>query len=510
MRLLTPDQARELDQISMDDLGISGTILMGNAGSRISDVALELVADFHNPFILIICGKGNNGGDGYAAALELSKNNINVKVHSLYSIDEYKGDLLDYYLKCHSSNISITFGIDLPDFTPPDLIIDGLFGIGFKGKLKETLVPWVEWINNTKSSVLSIDIPSGLDGNSGTVINHAIKSKATVTFGAPKLGCVLRQGKNYSGLIYTKEIGFPNLDTIQIQGLDWELFEEFDVNDILKKPDLNTNKYTAGKVLVIAGSRGMTGAAILSTFGALRSGAGLTITTTPASLNGIMERSILEGMTLPLEDGGSGYIGFNHYDEIMNTVEWADTIVLGPGLGRERHTQKLICKLVSSIEKPIILDADGLYPFSDQLEKLNKRENPLVITPHLGELSNLIGKNKNDIIFNFPIIMTNLMKDFHHVALVKQVPNCTFYKNHAIVNSSGNPGLATGGTGDILAGMIGSLIAQNYNPFNASSLASFLHGKASDMLVNEKGYRGQIASDLLDKIPSTIGCYERF
>ena len=179
MRLLTPDQARELDQISMDDLGISGTMLMGNAGSKISDVALEMVADFHNPFILIICGKGNNGGDGYAAALELSKSNINVKVHSLYSIDEYKGDLLDYYLKCYSSNISITFGIDLPDFTPPDLIIDGLLGTGFKGKLKGILVPWIEWINNTKSAVLSIDIPSGLDGNSGTVINHAIKSKAT-------------------------------------------------------------------------------------------------------------------------------------------------------------------------------------------------------------------------------------------------------------------------------------------------------------------------------------------
>lgn len=508
MRLITPDQARELDRVAMGDMGISGEMLMGNAGKQIAEKAMEMMADVHDPFIIILCGKGNNGGDGFAAASILFENKFKIKIHSIPAINGIKDDSLIYYLKCESNNIPMSFGPDIPELNEPDLIIDGLLGTGFKGAVRENLIPWIEWVNSAKSNVLSIDIPSGLDGNSGLVNPVAVKANATVTFGAPKLGSVFRQGKTHSGMVFTNEIGFPDLDTIDIPALRWDLFDEYNVSGYLEKPKPDTHKYTAGKVLVIAGSKGLTGAAILSTFGALRTGAGLTVTTAPSSLNEIFERSIIEGMTLSLEDKGKGYILSDHYDAIMEKVEWADAVVLGPGLGRAEGTQALIKHLVSDIEKPLVLDADGLFPFLDQMDELSSREFPLIITPHLGEISNLTGIDKDRIISDFPNVMTEVMANFRHIALVKQVPSCTFYQNDARVNSSGNPGLATGGTGDVLAGMIGSFIAQGIEPFDAATLASFIHGKASDSLVADKGFRGQISSDLLDKIPCIIGTYE--
>ena len=509
MKLLTPGQARELDRVSMGDMGISIERLMGNAGKQVAEEAMEMVSDIHDSSILILSGKGNNGGDGFAAATVLFENNYNVRIHSLCKNNEIKGDSLNFYLKCESLGIFTTFGESLPDFKIPDLIIDGLLGTGFKGALRESMIPWVEWINNSKSLVLSIDISSGLDGNSGRVNPIAVKANTTVAFGAPKLGSIFRFGQEYSGIVHTKEIGFPNLEDIELPGLNWDLFQEFNASLHLQKPKVDCHKYSAGKVLVIAGSKGMTGAAILSTYGALRSGAGLTTTTTPASLNEIYERLIIEGITLPLEDHGKGYLSLDNYDSIEEKLEWADSVVLGPGLGRDISTQNLIKKLVRIIEKPLVLDADGLFPFSNKMGDLNDREYPLIITPHIGELSYLTGIDKEKIISEFPIVMNEVMTDFRHIALVKQVPSCTFYKNSAMVNSSGNPGLATGGTGDVLSGMIASFIAQGIDHYNSVSLAAFIHGKASDELIKEKGFRGQIASDILEKIPYIISGYEK-
>ena len=191
-----------------------------------------------------------------------------------------------------------------------------------------------------------------------------------MTFGSQKVGMSFRQGPDYSGEITLGEIGFPPLNKIDLPGLEWDLFTESIAQDILKKPRIDTHKHASGKVLVIAGSIGMTGAAVLSTFGALRSGAGLTMTTSPSSLNEIYERSIIEGMTLGLDDHGHGYLSAEHFNSIMEKMAWADAVVLGPGLGREKETQQLIKKLVQTIQKPLVLDADGLFPFSGNIGEL--------------------------------------------------------------------------------------------------------------------------------------------
>ena len=257
---------------------------MGNAGRRVAEKALEMTADSHDPSIFILCGKGNNGGDGFATAAILNEQNYPIHIHSIPDKKVIKNDSLHYYLKCEGLGIPVTFGSHIPEFKKPDLVIDGLLGTGFKGELRKDLIPWVDWINETVSKILSIDIPSGLDGNSGTLHPRAVKADATVTFGCRKTGMVFRNGPDHSGNVTVGEIGFPELDGLDLPGLEWTLYSSEQSKEFFHKPVVDAHKYSSGKVLVIAGSRGMTGAAMLATFGALRCGAGLTITTAPSSL----------------------------------------------------------------------------------------------------------------------------------------------------------------------------------------------------------------------------------
>ena len=509
MRLLTSEQAHFLDRVTIDEFKIQTSVLMKNAGQVIADQAKVMIAEFSNPKILIFCGKGNNGGDGYAAASILHHEGCSVNIHSIREENDIKDDSLPFYMDCMSLGIQNSFGEDLKKLEDADLIIDGILGIGLKGPVRESLRPLLNWINSSESKVLSIDVPSGLDCDTGIYEPMSVKANVTLTFGYPKIGMYLRQGPEYCGDIIVKDIGFPSLNKVELPGLEWTLNEKKNIQEHFVKPKNDINKYSAGKVLIIAGSRGMTGAAILSTYGALRSGAGLTITTSPSSLNEIYERSIIEGMTLPLDDKDTGLLGYEHFDLIMEKVEWADSVLLGPGLGRHLSTQRLIKELFLSIEKPLVLDADGFFPFSGDIGKLFEREHPLIITPHFGEFSRLLGQEKEKIMSEFPRFMTEFMENFDQTLLVKQVPVCIAKGNDIEINVTGNPGLATAGTGDVLAGIISSLVSQGFNCYDSASMGAYVHGMAADHLVSEKGFRGQIASDLLQMIPEVIGSYEK-
>ena len=509
MRLLTSDQARFLDHVSMEEFGIPSIDLMKNAGKRIASKAKAMLNEYADPTILIVCGKGNNGGDGYAAASILHNDGLSVMIHSITTEKDITNESLAFFTECISLGIPNSFGTDLNDLNRFDLIIDGLLGIGLKGAVRDNILPILNWINDSNTKVLSIDVPSGLNSDTGTCEPIAVKADITLTFGAPKVGMHLRLGPEYCGDIIVEDIGFPSLDVVDFPGSEWRFIDENIVQDHFHKPKNDISKHSAGKVLVIAGSRGMTGAAILSTYGALRLGAGLTITTSPGSLNEIYERSIIEGMTLSLDDDDTGIVGYEHYDLIMDKVEWADSVLLGPGLGRDISTQRLIKKLLVSVDKPLVLDADGLFPFSENIEYLSKREHPLIITPHFGELARLMGEQTELIISEFPTLMNMLIEKFDQVCLVKQVPSCIVQGKNIRINTTGNPGLATAGTGDVLAGMITSLISQGVNCYDSASIGAFVHGEVSDHLISHKGFRGQIASDLLEHMPRVIKSYER-
>ena len=506
-RLLTKEQARQLDQISINDLNISGIQLMENAGKKIAELARELISKIHHPSILIICGKGNNGGDGFAAALQLYEWGYQIYIQAISDAQNIVGDSLHFYQQCEQKELFITYGSDVPPIENQDLIIDAVLGTGIRLPIRSELIPIIEWINQVNSIVLSVDVPSGLDADTGQTDPTVVKADYTITMGHEKIGMVFGDGKPLCGTVVTADIGFPAINDIQLSGREWTLFKEDIAYKLLTSPNRNTYKHRQGKVLIVAGSKGMTGAAILSTMAAMRTGAGLTITCTPSSLNTVYEKHILEGMTLPLDDDGKGYFSLNHFEGIKEKMDWADVVIIGPGLGSHEETVQLVSQLLKFSKIPIILDADGLRCIYNNAS-LSEIKCPLIITPHLGELSYLVNKDSS-LVQNAPMVYAEeWMKTFSGIAVVKSVPATVFHKNKAIMNTSGHSGLASAGTGEVLCGIVGSFVAQGLSLKDAAQLGVFIHGKTADSLLSKKGYRGLLASDLLDEIPNIIKVYE--
>ena len=505
MRILTKKQSYSIDKISIENYKISQELLMTAAANSIVK-HIEKYSSFINkkPRILIICGKGNNGGDAICAANILIRKGFDLHVHFLIEKKEIRSLSKKYYIEYVKVSNQISFGAELKKNNGFDLLIDGIMGIGFRGTLNNNLIDWIKWINNSNMYIISVDIPSGLNADNGLTSPVAVKANKTITFGYSKIGLHIADGKDYSGDLVIEDIGFPDDVLDNINEIECKIFKSKDVENILFKVPSNTYKQDRGKVLIIAGSRGMTGAAFLSTYGALRTGAGVTITVCPSSLSNIFEKNIIEGMTLSCEDNNKGYLSIDNYDAIMEKVDWADSLVIGPGIGLADETTSLIVKLINSIDKPIVLDADGLACFN----QLNKPLDNLIITPHLGEFSRIIKKEKSEVVNNFIHLVKDFIKVFDGVALIKHVPCCVAYQNKISFNSKGNSGLSTAGSGDVLSGMIGSFVAQGISYFNASRLSSFFHGMAADILIKDVGYRGLISSDLPLSIAQVIGRYE--
>ena len=260
--------------------------------------------------------------------------------------------------------------------------------------------------------------------------------------------------------------------------------------------------------MVIAGSKGMTGAAALCSYGSLRVGAGLVIAAAPSSLNNIYEKKITEGMTITCEDENVGYFSSKNCEEIIQRFDWADAIAIGPGLGPNEETIKFVEILISAANKPLVIDADGLRPFMDNYKLFEEITVPFVITPHYGEFCRLTAADSKTIEGEFASVVTDFMNDFGGILVAKNAPSCVFYKKDGIVNSTGNPALATAGTGDVLTGMIAGLIAQGLEPQKAAQTAVYIHGKAADLFIEKKGMRGMIASDLLNTIPIVLNDYD--
>lgn len=498
MQLITADQAMLLDELAIKEHGIMGRTLMGNAGKAIAKSVKKFVAEIHEPRITIICGKGNNGGDGFAAALHLKP--YNAKILSIVPFSDIAGDAL-YYLKlCQRENMDIKYSKIPPDKHECDLIIDCILGIGCKGELRGYIAKWTRWINRQTAKIISVDTPTGVNGNNGFAAQESIHAALTVTMGFGKVGNFIKKGQDHTGKLEVVDIGFPDI-VHTLPGLNWNQFEPDSLLSILTTIETDTQKHRQGKVLLVVGSKGMTGAAILATYGALRSGAGLTITCAPQSIEHIYEKTIIEGMSLGCVDHGKGYLIPESYNQIKEKMEWCDAMVIGPGLGQNKETLKLLRKLIINAEKPMIIDADGLVVFHDQLDLFQKINPNFVITPHEGEFCKLMKINHHQFINGFPATIEKFLKKFPGVLVLKNAPSITFYQQQAVLNCSGNPGMATAGMGDVLAGIIGTFLAQGIDPFLATQAAVYIHGLAADRQSRQKGLRGLIAGDVLNELP---------
>ena len=509
MKLLTQSQAKELDKLSIGNFKIKGTQLMETAGKSVSEFLIGHVQNIDKPTIAIVCGKGNNGGDGFASAVFLHSKKYKPQIFCICSLEELSHDARYFADQCIDMEISIQFScINLIDNLKYDFIIDGLLGTGVTGPVKEALWSWIDKMNKSKGKVISIDVPSGLQTDIGIAEPEGVHADYTITMGYPKVGLMMRDGPLLSGKIHVADIGFPDDALNHLSGLKWKFLLEKDISYLLKPLNVDTNKYKQGKVLIIAGSKGMTGAAALCAFGAFRVGAGLVISAAPRSINDIYERKITEAMTIICEDDDKGCFLLKNYEELSKKFDWADVVIIGPGIGQDNQTIHFAEKIIKTCNKPIVIDADGLRVFDRNRKLFDNIKVPFVITPHYGEMSRILDIDSKLIENQFTSIVNNFMDSFKGVLVAKNAPSCILFNNNAHINSSGNPGLSTAGTGDILTGMIGGFIAQGLNIEDASKLAVYIHGKAADNYVKKNGMRGMIASDILNEIPLLLSKYE--
>ncbi|MDP6532725.1 MAG: NAD(P)H-hydrate dehydratase [Candidatus Marinimicrobia bacterium] len=508
MRILTKTQAKDLDVFAMKSKGIPSDFLMENAGRAIAGETFEMTTSALKPSIAVVCGKGNNGGDGFAAAHFLKKWGREVDVFSTCPEASIKGDAKQFFEKLIAAECVVKFIKRPPTATKSySVIIDAMLGTGASGTIRKEAAAWIRWINKQDAKIISADIPSGLGSDNGSFDPVCVKAEKTVTMGFPKLGLMIYKGPESAGEVVTADIGFPKIPN-NLKGFHWSVFDESTIEDALPALPKTASKHTQGNVLIIAGSKGMTGAGVLASMAAARSGAGLVKAVVPESLNTVFELKMTEVMTIPCKDNGIGILTGDNFRPIKDALNWCDVAVIGPGLGTDRATLALIKKVVLSLKKPMVIDADALRMFYGNIQLFSKIKAPFVITPHCGELSKILNMERKNLEVDFPETSSKLSQKISGTLVAKNAPTITLQKKNGVINSSGNSGLATGGTGDVLSGLIGGLMTQGMDPFFASQVGVFLHGKAADIVSGKTGKRGMIASDLLDAIPEAMAMYE--
>ncbi len=510
MYVVTPSQMREIDARAIKKFKIPGLTLMENAGQAVADQAERLLGKDRLGLelnVCVICGKGNNGGDGLVAARLLVLRGIKVSVFLLGRLGEVKGDAktnLKKLKKAGLAAVEVTSPKGLKalrkELAGAQLIIDAVFGTGFKGAPEKNIAAVIKEINNAGATVLSVDIPSGVDGETGQVWDEAVRADTTITMGLMKTGLIFYPGRSLAGEVVVADIGFPPR-VIKELGSDIQIPEPVQLKNYLPPRNPEGHKGSFGTVLTLAGSLGMTGAAYLTSVAALRSGAGLVYLGIPESLNDIMETKLTEVITKPLPETRTRTLSLQAFDRIKILMSKADAMVLGPGLSIHPETVELVQAVIKELKIPAVLDADALNAVSEKPELLHQ-PTPLVLTPHYGEMSRLLKANIFQIKMNPLKTAREAAAKFGQVVVLKGAPTITALPDgQAWINPTGNSGMATAGAGDVLAGLIAGLMAQGADPGKAAVLGAYLHGRAGDLAAENKTPYCMTAGDILDNLP---------
>ncbi len=509
MKICTAEEVRELDRKTIEDVGIPGVVLMENAGLHIVRVIRERYPDLHSKRLLIVCGKGNNGGDGFVVARHVFNQEIDVQVALLTDKHKVKGDArgnLDIIEKMGIPIEEIASEEQMPAFLnllqQADIVVDAILGTGLNEAVRGFYKQIIESLNNAGKPVVAVDIPSGLHANSCVVPGRCIRADATVTFAAAKRALVMYPAAEYVGDLEVVDISIPKqmLDHSDIQV---NILEAAEVRKAFPPRDPNTHKGTYGHVLVVAGSPGKSGAAMMTGNSALRSGAGLVTVAIPASLNIPLEIATFEVMTVSLPETENGGISAEACQDIMAASDKKQAAAIGPGLSTHPSTVELVHNLISGLAIPMVIDADGINAIAQQPDVLLQANAPIIVTPHPGEMARLapgahIQENRIDVAQE-TARKYNVFLVLKGIRTVVASPDGDVY-----INPTGNPGMATGGTGDVLTGVIAGLLAQGMTPLDAATTGVFLHGLAGDLAAEEKGEYGLIAGDLMNTIPAAI------
>ena len=514
MKLVTASEMRELDRRAIQDLGIPSLVLMENAGRTTYQILRREFPDLQGE-VAVAAGRGNNGGDGFVVARYLANAGIPVAVFLLGAREQVRGDArVNLEILAHLG-ITVAEVLTEADLNPlihrlakAGLIVDALLGTGLNTPVTGLMADLIERLNHLRAPVLAVDIPTGLSADTGEVLGAALKARVTVTYGWPKLGQVLGPGRDYAGRLWQVDIGIP---PILAQEVPVELAEAREMQALLPSRPGGSHKGNFGHLLVLAGSVGKTGAAAMTCEAALRAGAGLVTLGVPASLNDILEVKLTEAMTLPLPEAAAARaLSAAAWAPIVEFLEGKFTVALGPGIGTHPETRELVARLMHDLAGPMVIDADGINNLAGATAGLKDAAGPRILTPHPGEMARLVGLTTPEVQARRLDLARETAAQLGVTLVLKGAQTVVATPDgRASVNSTGNPALASGGTGDVLTGLIGGFLAQGLAPWDAARLGVYLHGLAADFFVSRHGQRGMIAGDLLAVWPQMLAEFSR-
>ncbi|MBW2050949.1 MAG: NAD(P)H-hydrate dehydratase [Deltaproteobacteria bacterium] len=502
MHFVTAEEMRRLDNKTISECGVPGVVLMENAGRGAAVLAQEHFGLLTGRSIAVISGRGNNGGDGFVMARVFHGWGAHVRIYLLGSRDQVNGDArinleIAFNLDLEIVEVSEDSGPDRIDLSNADMIIDAILGTGLNAEVRGLYREVIDRINKSGRTVVAVDVPSGLDSDTGRIWGSCVRADLTVTFGLPKAGLFLPPGEVLVGRLEVVDIGIPPQVMAEI-GQTRELLLEDNLKGLLKSRDLDGHKGHYGHVLIVAGSTGKTGAAALTSLAAAKSGAGLTTLAVPGSLNTVLEEKVTEVMTEPLPESEPGYLAPNAIDRILELAEGKSVLALGPGISTQPGSIEVVRGLVEHCELPLVIDADGLNALAGSTDLLKKAKREVVLTPHPGEMSRLAGMTVIEIQSNRLSSAVDFAKAHGVVLILKGYRTVIGVPDgRTFLNTTGGPHMASGGMGDVLTGIVAGLVSQGLSVTDASRLGVFIHGLAADEAAAAKGPIGLLASDLL-------------
>jgi hydroxyethylthiazole kinase-like uncharacterized protein yjeF len=532
MFVVTPSQMRKIDQRAIEEFKIPGIVLMENAALRTVEIieryfplkkrGIKTQAEIKPvETVLILAGTGNNGGDGLAVARHLYLAGCNVRVlllseggrrprgdaeinlnalNALCEKQSYPNTLFIFQVE-EERDLIQAFQL----IREADLIVDALFGTGLDRPVSNLCQSIINQINReADENVVSVDIPSGIHGETGIIMGAAIKAAHTVSYGYLKPGHLLYPGRMHSGRVHVVPISLPD-DSPQAAEANMFTLTDREAASMLKPRDPAGHKGSFGKAAIIAGSTGMTGAAHLASLAAQRCGAGLVTLGIPASLNPIMEEKLTEVMTLPLKDNNMGHLIPESLEDVLSLLEDKDVLAFGPGCGKNAGVFDILRNILGRIDIPIVIDADGLNHISRDMNLVKSCSAPVILTPHPGEMSRMTGL-ETEHISRYPVqAACEAASQWGCIVVLKGAASVVAEpKGRVYINTSGNSGMAKGGSGDVLTGIIAALAAQGYCAFEAAVLGCYIHGRAGDKAARRLGETGMLPSDIIDALPGVF------
>lgn len=501
-KVCTAREMRMYDNEALNIAGIPTIVLMENAAIMCVNAFYSTFPDCENLRVAVFVGKGNNGGDGFAIARHLHNKGIETVVY-LTSGREFTGDALINYSIISRMGIKICDASEISEFELQyyDVIFDAILGTGISGEVYPEIAEVIDEINSCGKYVFSVDIPSGVNSDNGRICGACVKADETVTFAAYKRGMFLFPGADMCGKITVADISIPGflLSEHNCNVTDAEF-----VRNLIGIRKRNTHKGNYGKVLIVGGSKGMTGAAYLSAQAALKAGAGLITLGICGSLNSAMEAKLTEVMTLPLSDN-NGKIASNAADKIIEFSKNCDCILFGPGLGRGGEVKELLSVLLRNSHIPVVIDADGINALSEDKTILEQCSCSIILTPHTAEMSRLTGYDIEYIESNRFEVSAELSQELGATIILKGCHTIVTGSNDKqYINITGNPGMATGGSGDVLAGIVSAFLARGLAEEEASAAAVYIHGLAGDIASRYIGMESLTPTDIIEAISSAF------